>query len=100
VKHLATIATRKAILPENVVSLPAEEEQKGHQPKVPMADASFVMKRAIKRSTVPIEEAEAAEEDLDPAPEVSREKDHHHDQEVRIRTRKSKLTLLNLILYQ
>ena len=99
VKQLATIAAKKAISPENAVSLHEEEEERGHQPKVPMVDASSVMKRATKRLTVQIEEAEVAvvEEGLDPVPEASPEKDQHLVQEAR--TRKSKLThfVINLI---
>lgn len=87
-KQLATIAARKAISPENAVSLPKEEER-DHPPKVPMADASFVMKKATKRSAVLIEEVEVAEEGPDPTPEVYRGKSRNHIQEAR----KSKLTL-------
>lgn len=52
VKQPATTATKKATLPESAVNLqPVERED--HQPRALMVDALSVMKRAIRRSTVP-----------------------------------------------
>lgn len=76
----ATIATRKAILPENAVNLPRVEEI-DHLPKVLMVDASSVMKRVTRKSIAQIEEeiGTEAEADLVLTQEVSRKEDRDLD---------------------
>lgn len=77
---LATIATRRAILPGNVVNLPRVEEI-DHLPKVLMVDASSVMRRVTRKLTAQIEEETdtEAEADLAPTLEVSQKEDRDLD---------------------
>lgn len=88
---LATIATRRVILPENAVNLPRVEEI-DHLQKVLMADVLSVMRKVIRKLIAQIEEETDMEVEVDLAPilEVSREEDLDLDltQEVR----KSKFT--------
>lgn len=83
---LATIATRRAILPESAVNLPRVEEI-DHLPKVQMADASSVMRRVTRKSIAQIEEETGmeAEADLAHTQEVSQRENQDLDliQEVR-----------------
>jgi hypothetical protein len=87
----ATIATRKAILPENAVNLPRVEEI-DHLPKVLMVDASSVMKRVTRKLIAQIEEeiGTEAEADLALIQEVSQKEDR--DLDLTPEVRKSKFT--------
>jgi len=89
---LATIATRRAILPGNAVNLPRVEEI-DHLPKVLMADASSVMRRVTRKLTAQIEEETdtEAEADLAPTLEVSQKEDR--DLDLTPEVRKSKFTI-------
>lgn len=60
----ATIATRRAILPENAVNLPKVEEI-DHLLKVLMVGASSVMRRVIKRLIAQTEEEIGTEVEVD-----------------------------------
>jgi hypothetical protein len=96
VKQLAITATRKAILLENAENLRKQEGTDRHQKEL-MADVSYVMRKAIKRLIVPIEESEE---------EVEADRDQTQDQKVLpgegrdldliLGPRKSKLTVLHL----
>ena len=90
---LATIATRRAILPESAVNLPRVEEI-DHLPKVQMADASSVMRRVTRKSIAQIEEETGmeAEADLAHTQEVSRRE--NQDLDLTQEVRKSKFTTL------
>ena len=91
VRQPATTATKRATLPENAINLLVEERE-DHLQKALMADALSVMRRAIKRSTVPTEEeiAMEGEAEADPVLTLGAYPRENQDLDLTLERRKSK----------
>ena len=87
----ATIATRRAILPENAVNLPKVEEI-DHLLKVLMVGASSVMRRVIKRLIAQTEEEIGTEVEVDLALTQEAFRKENRDLDLTPEVRKSKFT--------
>jgi len=88
----ATIATRRAILPENAVNLPKVEEI-DHLLKVLMVGASSVMRRVIKRLIAQTEEEIGTEVEVDLALTQEAFRKEDRDLDLTPEVRKSKFTI-------